>query len=212
MSRTDRTPRRRLDPIRRQSEIQAVAAGTFASQPYEQVSMAEIAGQAQASEALLYRYFGSKPQLYTEILRTALDEIRARQQTAVAALGPGATTREELRALVDTRLDYLMPLSPIWATALITTGNDPAEARVMRIEVREQRLAALRGLGGLTVIDDYALHGFLGFVDAACLAWVERGCPAGNRDQLVQASVNALLGPADDPRPEAARRGKFGRR
>lgn len=174
--------------------------------------MAEVAGQAQASEALLYRYFGSKPQLYTEVLHAALDEIAGRQQAAVAALAPGASARDQLQAMVEGYLDYLAPLSAEWATALITTGNDPAEARAMRIETREQRLAVLREIDGLPMVNDYALHGFLGFVDAACLAWVERGRPADDRSGLAQAGVNALLGPGDEARPEALRRGKFGRR
>ena len=212
MSRTDRNPRRRLDPATRQSDILTAAADAFASEPYEQVSMAEVARQAQASEALLYRYFGSKPALYAEVLRTSLQAIENRRRAAVAALVPKPSARGQLTTAVEVYLDALAERTPAWATAILTGSNDPAEALPVRAEIRDQRLAALRAIAAQQSVSEYALQGFLGFVDAACRVWIERGCPEADRAEVAGAAVNALLGPADEGRSEASRHGKFGRR
>ena len=82
----------------------------------------------------------------------------------------------------------------------------------MRAEIRDQRLAALRAIAAPQSVSEYALQGFLGFVDAACRVWIERGCPEADRAEVAGAAVNALLGPADEGRSEASRHGKFGRR
>ena len=44
----------------------------------------------------------------------------------------------------------------------------------------------------------YALWGYLGFIDAACLHWVERGCPDEERWGLVDAALGALEGGLGD--------------
>lgn len=212
MGRTDRSPRRRLDPVTRQAEILTIAAEAFGAQPYEQVSMAEVARQAGASEALLYRYFASKPRLYAEVLRTALAQISANQRAAVMSLASTISVRDRLSALVSSCLDDLAKMEPEWATALISAGDYPAEARDVRDEAREERLAMLRELPGLSVTNDYLLHGFIGFMDAVCLLWVERGCPHSDRDALIRGCLNALLGSDDALRPGTGRRSKFGRR
>ena len=44
----------------------------------------------------------------------------------------------------------------------------------------------------------YALWGYLGFIDAACLHWVERGCPDEERWGLIDAALGALEGGLGD--------------
>ena len=41
---------------------------------------------------------------------------------------------------------------------------------------------------------EHAFRGYLGFLDAACLTWVEADCPDGEREPLVAAAVGALRG------------------
>jgi hypothetical protein len=41
---------------------------------------------------------------------------------------------------------------------------------------------------------ELAFHGYLGFLDAACLAWVDAGCPVTEREPLVATAVGALRG------------------
>src|SRR5665648_1078179 len=129
MVRTDRTPRRRLDPSERRERILAAATDAFAATPYDEVSVAAIAAQAEASEPLVYRYFTGKADLYAQIVTLAIADLLARTTAA----------RHE-----------------------------------------------------------FALWGFFGFLDAACLCWVERGCPDDERVALVDAGLGALEGALGD--------------
>ena len=46
--------------------------------------------------------------------------------------------------------------------------------------------------------DDFALWGYLGFLDDACLRWVRAGCPAEQRHSLVDAALGCLEGALGD--------------
>ena len=56
--RTDRKPRKRLDPDTRRSAILEAGAGLFATRSYPDVTISEVAAAAEGSAALVYRYFG----------------------------------------------------------------------------------------------------------------------------------------------------------
>ena len=45
---------------------------------------------------------------------------------------------------------------------------------------------------------EYALWGYFGFLDHACLHWVEQGCPADDRDAVAEACLGALQGALGD--------------
>ena len=58
-------------------------------------------------------------------------------------------------------------------------------------------MGALRGPGE-QARHRYALWGYLGFIDAACLHWVERGCPDEERWGVIDAALGALEGGLGD--------------
>lgn len=206
MPRTDRQPRQRLDAHTRRAGILAAAAVEFARAPYEEVSVAHVAAAASASEALVFRYFGSKPQLYASVIRWTMDELVARQASADDALPPGSSARDRVRTALLVYLDFLAERAMGWAASFVVAGNDPAAAVAVRREVRAEyvdRLGELLGLApatgpGRLVRDEFALWGYFGFLDGACLAWVDRGCPVTERDSLVDAALGALEGALGD--------------
>lgn len=213
MARTDHKPRRRLDPQTRRSAIIAAAGQAFSAQPYEQVSVAAIAAEAGASEALLYRYFASKPGLYAETLRAALTAAGERQRQAVAALPANADARAKVQAHLEAYLDAASATGD-WASGLLLPGNEPADALAVRSGARAEQVAGLRELLG-DELDDYVVYGYLGFVDAACAQWVSLGSPQAERPVLVEGALTALFGVAGDEsagRLEPRRRSKFGNR
>ncbi|MGH3344990.1 MAG: TetR/AcrR family transcriptional regulator, partial [Carbonactinosporaceae bacterium] len=69
--RREHRTRRRLSVDRRREEIIACALELFSHHPAEHVSIDDVAEAAGASRALVYRYFGSKPDLYVAALRSA---------------------------------------------------------------------------------------------------------------------------------------------
>ena len=98
MVRTDRRPRRRLDPDSRRAAILEAAAAAFAAHPYAEVTISSIAAEAYSSNALVYRYFANKEDLYAEVVRVAIADLLTRQAEALDALPDGVPVRDRIRA------------------------------------------------------------------------------------------------------------------
>jgi AcrR family transcriptional regulator len=198
--RTDHSPRRRLHPQQRRATILEAAIEAFGARGYPGVTMTAIAAAAGASEALVYRYFGSKDALYLEVVQVAIDDLRARQASAFAGLPEGTSVRDRVRAVTAVYLDHIAHHPVAWALPQQRPGSEPAAVAELRRSTRADSVARLgrwlspRG----TARRDYALWGYFGFLDAACLRWVDRGCPDIDRWSLVDAALGALEGALGD--------------
>ncbi|SER68089.1 DNA-binding transcriptional regulator, AcrR family [Propionibacterium cyclohexanicum] len=200
MARIDRQPRTRLDPDARRAAILAAAAEAFAAHPYAEVTVSSIAQRVGTSDALLYRYFSGKEELYAEIVRLAIDSLLARQGAALASLAPGVPARDRLLAATRVYLDHIASHPSAWAMPLRNPGTEPSAVAAIRLEARHDyvnRLAAILAPSTLAR-HDYALWGYFGFLDAACLHWVERDCPEDERSALLEAALGALEGALGD--------------
>ncbi|WP_314308278.1 TetR/AcrR family transcriptional regulator [Actinomyces johnsonii] len=199
-SRTDKRPRLRMDPAERRELILSAASRAFASRPYEEVSLAEIAEEAQASEALVHKYFVGKAGIYAQVLQGAVDELAERTRQADAALPEGSSARDRVRASVLTYLDFIAERSLGWMAYQILAGHEPGEAARVRQEAREAAVRALAEVvgGSRGHRDDFAFWGYLGFLDDACLRWVRAGCPDDQRHSLVDAALGCLEGALGD--------------
>ena len=199
-SRTDKRPRLRMDPAERRELILSAASRAFASRPYEEVSLAEIAEEAQASEALVHKYFVGKAGIYAQVLQGAVDELAERTRRADDALPEGSSARDRVRASVLTYLDFIAERSPGWMAYQILAGHEPGEAARVRQEAREAAVRALAEVvgGNRGHRDDFAFWGYLGFLDDACLRWVHAGCPNDQRHSLIDAALGCLEGALGD--------------
>ena len=199
-SRTDKRPRLRKDPAERRELILSAASRAFASRPYEEVSLAEIAEEAQASEALVHKYFANKAGTYAQVLQRAADELAERTRRAADALPAGSSARDRVRASILTYLDFIAERSPGWMAYQILAGHEPGEAAQVRQAARESAVEALADVvgGSHGYRDEFALWGYLGFLDDACLRWVRAGCPAEQRHSLVDAALGCLEGALGD--------------
>jgi AcrR family transcriptional regulator len=196
--RTDRRPRLRLDTQQRRDAILEAAGRCYAAAPYAEVSVAEIAEAAAASQALIFHYFGSKAELFAELISVSIQQLRAAQAAADAALSPGVPARDRVRASLLVYLDHIADHPAAWAAPLIGAG-EPAEAVAVRREARAQYVQTLAALlPPDTGRHDYALWGYFGFLDQACLHWVELGCPDDQRHSLVESALGALEGALGD--------------
>ena len=189
-----------MDPAERRELILSAARRAFASRPYEEVSLVEVAAEAQASEALVHKYFAGKAGLYAEVLRLAADELAERTRRADDALPEGSSARDRVRASVLTYLDFIAERSPGWMAYQILAGHEPGEAAQVRQAAREAAVAALSDVvgGGRGHRDDFAFWGYLGFLDDACLRWVRAGCPDDQRHSLIDAALGCLEGALGD--------------
>lgn len=198
-SRSDSRPRRRLDTEERRDAILDAARSAYAEAAYAEVPASRIAEAAGASTALIFHYFGSKAGLYTAVVQDAVDRVADRQREADEALPPNTSSRDRVRVALLISLDHIARHPRTWALPL-QGGEEPREAIELRRAVRVRCVEALRRLLGVHgwARHEFALWGYFGFVEQACLAWVEAGCPAASRDLLVEASLGALEGALGD--------------
>ena len=189
-----------MDPAERRELILSAASRAFASRPYEEVSLAEIAEEAQASEALVHKYFANRAGTYAQVLQRAADELAERTRRAADALPAGSSARDRVRASILTYLDFIAERSPGWMAYQILAGHEPGEAAQVRQAARESAVEALADVvgGSHGYRDEFALWGYLGFLDDACLRWVRAGCPAEQRHSLVDAALGCLEGALGD--------------
>lgn len=196
---SETTPRRRLATAERRGEILAAAAQAYASAPYPEVTVSQIATQAGASGGLVFHYFGNKADLYAAVVTFTLERLRAAQSAAIAALPDCAPIRERVRAILAATLEELADHPGSWVLP-IETGDEPEPARQARRASREEdvrRLASLLGVRGWQR-HTYALWGWHGFVDQACRHWIAGGLAKSEREPLIEAALGALEGALGD--------------
>jgi AcrR family transcriptional regulator len=191
--------RRRLDVASRRAAILDAAREGYASATYPEVSVAQIASSANASPALVFHYFGSKAELYAAVVADAVAALAAAQRTAIDALPVGTSRRDRVGTSISIYLDHIASHPHTWAAPLVG-GAEPAEAIAVRQRARADYVEALRDLlqPAAWARHDYALWGYFGFLDQACLSWVQRDCPDSERAALTEAALGALQGALGD--------------
>ncbi|MFC9253491.1 TetR/AcrR family transcriptional regulator [Amycolatopsis thailandensis] len=186
---TEPTPRwRRLEPDERKEQIFACAARLFGERPYSEVSTSDIAAEAGVARGLINHYFGTKRELYLEIIRRALTVPRL----AVEILPEGPL---ELRAdvAIDWFLDMVTSQEKMWLAAIAPEGigRDLEVERILEEADRESADRVLEAVG----LSRESEHGqelnalvraFGGMVKAAGREWLVRG-------SLDRAQVHTLL-------------------
>jgi AcrR family transcriptional regulator len=113
------------------------AAGrVFASRGYRGATMREIADRARVNLAAAHYHFGSKQDLYREVLREHFERLEARladdEGGAVGERLAGRPTRaalvELLRARIRALLDTLLRADDVHSTLVMREMVDPSEA------------------------------------------------------------------------------------
>lgn len=199
MPRPDRSPRQRLDADVRRDGILAAAREMYAVHPFSEVSTQQIADLTGASPALVFHYFGSKAGLYTAVVTDAIAGLSTAQREADARLATNTPARDRVGTSIRIYLDHIASHPQTWAWPL-RGGVEPVEAQQVRRRARSgyvQALSELLGYGDWAR-HRYALWGYFGFLDEACLAWVDEGCPSDDREPLIDASLGALEGALGD--------------
>ena len=132
--------------------------------------MSQLAREAQISKALLYHYFPSKRRLFEAALQEGAEELRARTEP-----DPGRPPAEQLATTLDAFLRWVQERPTAYATLL---QSGAAEVREIVAEVHEttaSRIITGLGADGERPATRAAVHGWLGFLDAAILDWIAHG-------------------------------------
>jgi AcrR family transcriptional regulator len=182
---------RRLQPEERRRLLLERGAELFATHSYDELSMREIARKAGISKPLLYHYFPSKQAFFQATLAQAAEELRARTEP-----DPTQPPLDQLRGSLEAFLELIDDNSLAYRKLMQSLSSVP-EVRELVDEVRTKTAARiLEGLypGGPPPKARAAVHGWLWFMDGACLNWIEhRDLSRGElRDLLLGTLLGAL--------------------
>ncbi|HSY14504.1 MAG TPA: TetR/AcrR family transcriptional regulator [Jatrophihabitantaceae bacterium] len=194
--------RRRLEPDQRRREILACARRLFGERPYADVSTTEVADAAGVARGLINHYFGTKRDLYLEVVR----ELLTVPAFAVAAL-PDAALEVRVDAAVDWLLDVLSRHGNTWlaATGASAVGNDPELEQIMRQADDESadRVLEVVGMGDTTHREQFRamIRAYAALVRGAGREWLVTH--ALSREQVHLLLTRTLLAIVRDAFPAA---------
>jgi AcrR family transcriptional regulator len=151
----------RLPPKERREQILGSAIRLFEERPHTSVSTAEIAAAAGVARPLIHHYFGTRRDLYIEVLR----RLYFIPPIEPAEL-PGESLQERAGHLLDRWLAGVARRPNIWLTFTVSggPGADPAVAAVLR---EADALVAQRLIDALALGEHPSADRLLPFV----IAW-----------------------------------------
>jgi len=170
----------RLQVDERRRQLLEAGGALFAEHAFEEISMRQIAQAAGISKPLLYHYFPSK----IELFKAAVAEQTAQLQRVIAPTGKG-TPLEQLTRSLDAYLRWIEDNARAWSKVMQSAATLPEAGTFIesfRTQTLEQILLRLTGRRKARPVLRSALKGWLGYVDAAILDWIQAGDLG--RDQL----------------------------
>jgi AcrR family transcriptional regulator len=164
--------RRRLEPQQRREHLLDTGAALFSEKPYEDVMMQDIAARAGVSRALLYHHFSSKRDLYIAIFKRASGRFLAR-----VSPDPQLPLAEQLAITLEAHIESFVD-HPFEAVTINrgALSDDPAIQAIIaeELNVVGQRLTdKLVAEGRPRDATEIAVEGWLAFVRAACVKWIQ---------------------------------------
>lgn len=152
---------------------QVLEAGTrlFEEHAFEEISMRQIAAAAGISKPLLYHYFPSK----LELFKAAIAE---RERELQALIEPSSTgpALEQLTQILDAYLGWIEQNARAWVKLMESAATLPEAGAFVdgfRRSTLDRVLTHLTGAQPPRPVLRNALMGWLGYVDAAILDWVD---------------------------------------
>ncbi len=167
--------------------VQAVTASSF-----DEVSVEQVADAAGISRGLLFHYFPTRRDFLV-----AIAEAGAQQLLDVTAPDPDLDPLAQLRVGMAAYVDYIVDRRDAYISLVRgAAGGDPAMLEVVR---RTRAQIVGRMLAGLGLDPQatpptlrIALHGWLGFVEEAAIAWMGEPDPPA-RHALLETCERTLV-------------------
>jgi AcrR family transcriptional regulator len=183
------SPRSRLDYDQRRRQILDCAASLLAARPYGEVSMEDVASAAGVTRGLLHHYFGTKRDLYLELMRDMLRAI----PVPVPEFVHGVTREQRVAESVDRWLDAIWENRRIWLAMLggAGLGRDPEAERVWdrARDASVDRIIGVLGLGRAVEASSTVrgvLRSYAAFAEAATREWIAH-------DRFTREQMHMLL-------------------
>ncbi|MEU0070102.1 helix-turn-helix domain-containing protein [Streptomyces sp. NPDC006332] len=125
-------------PSRRQWVIEA-ATELFATQPPDEVTVADIAARAEMTSAAVYYHFSSKDQVLVEGMRVFAAALREQLETLTEAHRPGSDIGPTVTSLVVWLGEHRSAATVFF----VSSAGMSQEAEALRQEIRTQLLDEL---------------------------------------------------------------------
>ncbi len=181
----------RLEHDERRQQILACARRLFSQRNYDAVSTTDIAREAGVARGLLHHYFGTKRDLYLEVVRSLM----RMPSNPVPEQAPGRGLESVISDSVERWLRMLERNRGTWLAAIGARGlgRDRQVEAILdqaREEAAERLVGALQRCAAAPVPapDELraAMRSYSGFAEAASVEWLERR-------RLTRDQVQALL-------------------
>ena len=179
----------RLEHDERRRQILACARRLFSERNYDSVSTSEIALEAGVARGLLHHYFGTKRELYLEVVRTLM----RMPSNPVPQQNSGRGIEIVIEDSVERWLELLERNRGTWLAAIGAQGlgRDPEVEAILngaREAAADRLLEGLRSQPGAHAPAELraVIRAYSGFAEAATVEWLERG-------RLSRPQVHVLL-------------------
>lgn len=183
---------RRLEPDERRRQILACAVRLFGERPYAEVSTTDVARAAGVARGLVNHYFGTKKELYVEVVRSLV---------TIPAFAADAMPRGPVEMRVDAGVTWFLDVVSrhrrSWLAAMAAGGGQQPEVAAVLAEADEVTADTLLHLVGLNAIEHRReelramLRAYGGLGKAAAREWLEQG--ALDRTQVHRLLTESLL-------------------
>ena len=192
---------RRLEPDARREQILDCAVRLFGERPYAAVSTTDIAREAGVARGLLNHYFGTKRDLYLEVVRSIVE---------LPDLHDAAATSGPLRQRVRHSVDWFLDVVSVHAKTFVAVtgaegvGDDPEIERILAAADDRAARQVLATLGLPADVPEHraAIRAYAGLVKSAVREWVRGGTLS--REQVHVLLSQALIAIVKDVLPELA--------
>jgi AcrR family transcriptional regulator len=186
--------RTRLVPEARRRQILDSARGLFEQRGYGAVSMGDVAVAAEVTRGLVHHYFGSKRDLYLDVVREVLSE-----SPTFAPAEPTDSVEDMVRRNAHALLDYLAANRGMLLAIAPSgdLGRDP-DVAALADAARESAVdqVIVNHLGSLPGPPEARLviRAFMGLVESASREWLfHERATRPQVETLVAESILALM-------------------
>ena len=181
----------RMDRDERRGEILRAAARLFGERPYSEVSVTDIADSAGVAKGLMHHYFGSKRELYLEIVRDIATV------PSVPLPDDDQLDNEQVwTRSVDGFLGLIAQNPDLWLTS-VTVGGAERDDEVASILDEGKEVLADRTLAAIGLADQAhdpilraLVRGYGGFVQELTVEWLVR---RRLDERQVRSAISATL-------------------
>lgn len=175
--------------ISRRQKFIEVGMDLFSHHPYEEVAIDDIAAAADISKGLLYYYFPTKHNFYAAVVQYAAEQLLAETKA-----DPTLPPLERLRSGLNAYFSYAQRHARAYTALLRGVGGDEEIATIVdtvRQTFAQRIFESLSQDMPHTPVSRIAVRGWIGFVEAASIDWLEEHDIS--QEELCSLTITAFL-------------------